>query len=80
MNLYGEIDVNKLLSRCSQPYGLDVEKVKAAANKLEDLLIHGVILADDVGFGKTNQDLLTAYLYQLLDDEKHPKHAQDELH
>ncbi|KAH0346279.1 hypothetical protein KCU83_g7430, partial [Aureobasidium melanogenum] len=80
LKLYGKIDVDKLLSKTPKPYDFDVEKVKAAADKLHDLLVHGVILGDDVGFGKTKQGLLTACLYQLLDDEQHPKHSQEILH
>lgn len=46
--------------------------IRAAAAKLRDLQCNGCILADGVGFGKTKQCLLVAYLHTLLMDEKDP--------
>jgi hypothetical protein len=72
LKLYGRIDVDKLLSKSKQPYAFDVEKVRRAAERLHDLLVHGVVLADDVGFGKTKQLLLIGYLHMLLGDKNLP--------
>ncbi|KAH0264376.1 hypothetical protein KCU91_g12087, partial [Aureobasidium melanogenum] len=74
LKLYGRIDVDALLSKSKKPYAFDVEKVRQAADKLHDLLIHGAVLGDDVGFGKTKQLLLIGHLHTLLskDSEHRP--------
>lgn len=54
------------MSCTPQPYKFDVQKVREAAKALRDLMVHGCLLCDDVGFGKTKQGLLIAYLHQLL--------------
>lgn len=80
LKLYGKIDVEKLLSATPTPYSFDVEKVKAAAEVLQDLMVHGCLLCDDVGFGKTKQGLLVAYINQLLSHDANPDHPEEVLH
>ncbi|KAL2853238.1 hypothetical protein BJY01DRAFT_78302 [Aspergillus pseudoustus] len=68
--LYGQIDANKLLlaTDCLQHPQADV--VREAAAQLKDFCLHGAILADETGFGKTKQSLLAAVLHTFLYTEK----------
>lgn len=66
MKLYGTIDVEKLLEKTEQLDNPRVVSIRDASTKLNDLLLHGAILANEVGLGKTKQALLVALLHTLL--------------
>jgi SNF2 family DNA or RNA helicase len=77
LKLYGQIDVENLLIGTKQEGNPRADDMRAAATKLEDVLIHGAILADEVGLGKTQQSLLVALLHRFLNDtEKENKASQ----
>jgi SNF2 family DNA or RNA helicase len=69
LKLYGNIDPDALLRACRQPDHPRASEIRQAAYGLNDLLVHGCILADDVGFGKTIMCLLTAFFHTFLYDE-----------
>ena len=69
LKLYGDIDADALLRACGQPDHPRASEIKQAAAGLKDLLVHGCILADDVGFGKTITGLLVAFFHTFLYDE-----------
>lgn len=69
LKLYGRIDAGKLLRATSQTGHPRAAQIKEAASRLEDLLMHGAIMADDVGFGKTIMLLLAAFLHSVSTDE-----------
>jgi hypothetical protein len=70
LKLYGRIDVEKLLVATEYLNHPKANDIRAAAAGLEDLLIHGCILADDVGFGKTIQSLTVVFFHSILYDKK----------
>ncbi|KAH0288518.1 hypothetical protein KCU62_g5009, partial [Aureobasidium sp. EXF-3399] len=80
LKLYGTIDAEKLLAAAPQPYAFDAQKVREAAEVLRDLMVHGCLLCDDVGFGKTKQGLLVACLNQLLSHDTNPDYPEEVLH
>jgi SNF2 family DNA or RNA helicase len=61
LKLYGSIEESLFAGTSNQ--ALDMRE---AARDLEDVKVHGAIMADEVGFGKTKQLLLAAYLHTLL--------------
>ena len=69
LKLYGNIDPDALLRACRQPDHPRASEIRQAASGLNDLLVHGCILADDVGFGKTIMCLLVAFFHTFLYDE-----------
>jgi len=64
--LYGRIDPDKLLAATNALEHECAARVRDAASKLEALRIHGGILADNVGLGKTIQCMLLAWLHAVL--------------
>lgn len=68
IRLYGKIDVDKLLAGVNQKDNPRASDMKEAASRLTHPLIHGAILADEVGLGKTQQSLLVAILHRFLND------------
>ncbi|QKX54988.1 uncharacterized protein TRUGW13939_02078 [Talaromyces rugulosus] len=66
LKLYGSINAELLLSGTGQLYHPQANDVRDAARQLRDIRVHGVILADETGFGKTKQCLLAAVLHSLL--------------
>ncbi|KGO49252.1 SNF2-like protein [Penicillium expansum] len=73
LKIFGTIDAERLCQstalNASDPRA---QKVLSAANKLRDIQIHGAMLADGTGFGKTKQCLLAKLLYSLLTKENKP--------
>lgn len=69
LKLYGKIDAEKLLRATKALDHPRAAAIRQAAAQLNSLKIHGAIMADDVGFGKTIQLLLAAFLHTLLTDE-----------
>ncbi|KAF4636083.1 hypothetical protein G7Y89_g2010 [Cudoniella acicularis] len=72
LKLYGKIDAERLLAATNSAHLPCAKKVHLAAGKLEHLLIHGAILADEVGLGKTKQALMVALIHVVLDDSMDP--------
>lgn len=72
LKIYGCIDES--LFAGTSPQALDMRE---AARDLEDVKVHGCIMADEVGFGKTKQLLLAAYLHTLLYPEQKPVVGRD---
>jgi SNF2 family DNA or RNA helicase len=72
LKIYGCIDES--LFAGTSPQALDMRE---AARDLEDVTVHGCIMADEVGFGKTKQLLLAAYLHTLLYPEQKPVVGRD---
>jgi len=70
LKLYGKIDAEKLLQDTGNTKNPRADVISVAAKQLNDLLLHGAILADDVGLGKTKQALLVGYLHTLLYDAR----------
>ncbi|OBT82958.1 hypothetical protein VE02_08180 [Pseudogymnoascus sp. 03VT05] len=66
LKLYGEVDADKLLKAMGKETDPSADLVHDAAIQLRDLKLHGAILADEVGFGKTKQSLLIALLHSVL--------------
>lgn len=69
LKLYGHIDVDKLLKYCGHVTEEEIATMREAAAQLRDLCLRGCILADDVGFGKTKQLLLAAFLHMVMSEE-----------
>jgi SNF2 family DNA or RNA helicase len=69
LKLYGHIDTEKLLKATCFVDDPRAEKIREAGEKLRDICIHGCFLADDVGFGKTKQLLLAAFIHSQLANE-----------
>jgi hypothetical protein len=69
LKLYGHIDVDKLLKYCTHVTEDEIVVMRKAADQLRDLCMSGCILADDVGFGKTKQLLLAAFLHIVMSEE-----------
>jgi hypothetical protein len=76
LKLYGRIDIDKLLNREDLPQTLRIDKMRAATSQLRDLLVHGCIMSDEVGFGKPKQLLLSEYLHSLLIAQPDLKHGR----
>jgi SNF2 family DNA or RNA helicase len=66
--MYGKIDADALLTGTRSIDKPCAESVRKAALELEDLLIHGAILADEVGLRKTKQSLLISLIHSFLND------------
>ncbi|OBT86897.1 hypothetical protein VE02_03857 [Pseudogymnoascus sp. 03VT05] len=66
LKMYGTIDAQKLIEKTEHLNNPRVVTIQHAATQLNDLLMHGCILADEVGLGKTKQALLIALLHSLL--------------
>jgi SNF2 family DNA or RNA helicase len=75
LKLYGKIDAEKLLKATRQLNNPRADNIRKACDCLEDLLLHGCILADEVGFGKTKQALLVALVHTFLYDIDSKDHA-----
>jgi hypothetical protein len=58
----------KVLEATNQLDNPGADKIRKACNQLEDLLLHGCILADEPGFDKTKQCLLVALFHTFLYD------------
>lgn len=43
LKLYSTINVERLLLAATKPYAFDIEKVRAAAQVLRDLMVHGCL-------------------------------------
>lgn len=73
LKLYGRVDAEQLLAGTGQLDHPRAADVRDAASQLVDFCIHGALLADETGFGKTKQALLAAvlhtFLYTELNDE-----------
>lgn len=67
LKLYDSIDAEKLLNATNQE-NPRAKEIKAAAAELNDLQTHDCIIADEMGFGKTCQSLLAAFLHSVLYD------------
>lgn len=73
LKLYGSIDPEKLIA-ATRPYSEGKEaQICDAAAQLRNLMLHGCILADDVGFGKTKQMLLLGVFHTILNDDVDPE-------
>lgn len=73
LKLFGMIDDELLLSGTGfDPQDPRAEKVSSAAGRLRDICIHGAMIADGTGFGKTKQCLLAALLFSFLTKENKP--------
>lgn len=73
LKLFGSIDTTRLLEATAfNPMDRRAEKALSAGEKLQDLRIHGAMIADGTGFGKTKQCLLAAMLFALLTVENKP--------
>lgn len=70
LKLYGRIDADALLRGTSYLDNPRAADIRQAAVELKDVKIHGCIMADEVGFGKTKQVLLAAYLHTILSKEE----------
>ncbi|KAL3464256.1 hypothetical protein BJX64DRAFT_286678 [Aspergillus heterothallicus] len=70
LKLYGHIDPELLLLATDCLQHPQANMVREAAARLKDLCLHGAILADETGFGKTKQSLLVAVLHGILYTEK----------
>lgn len=70
LKLYGEVDVDKLLEVTNSTLHPRAQRIREAGAQLKHLRIHGCILADDVGFGKTIQCLLAGFFHTLQYDER----------
>lgn len=68
LKLYGSIDIDRLLKATSSASESYAKSARKAAEKLNDLATHGVILSDEVGLGKTVQGLAVACLHAYLSD------------
>jgi SNF2 family DNA or RNA helicase len=68
LKMYGKVDADKLLRGTNNTKNPRAKDVQNAAASLQHLLVHGCILADEVGLGKTKQSLLAALLHILLYD------------
>jgi len=68
LKLYGHIDADTLLRETRSTGKVWAGSVRAAAAKLNDLMLHGAILCDEVGLGKTLQSLGVALLHIFLYD------------
>ncbi|KAJ5574154.1 SNF2-like protein [Penicillium hispanicum] len=67
LKLIGKIPAKPLLELAGlSAESVEGQRVSRAADRLEDLRIHGAILADETGFGKTKQCLLAALLYAVI--------------
>ncbi|XHG09858.1 hypothetical protein AWENTII_012895 [Aspergillus wentii] len=66
LKLYGKIDAETLLKKTGSMKHAQADDVRKAAAELQDLCIHGALLADETGFGKTKQALLGALLHTIL--------------
>lgn len=73
LKLLGTIDGARLIAATKlNPRSVKAKRVSAAASKLWHRCIHGALLADGTGFGKTKQCLLTALLFSFLTEENKP--------
>ncbi|CEL03222.1 hypothetical protein ASPCAL04379 [Aspergillus calidoustus] len=70
LKLYGQIDAEALLLATDYLQHPQANMVREAAAQLKDICLHGAILADETGFGKTKQTLLAAVLHSILYMEK----------
>ena len=68
LKMYGKIDVEKLLQATKNKGNPRAKSIREAASHLQHLPVHGCILADEVGLGKTKQSLLVTLLHILLYD------------
>lgn len=75
LKLYGRIDAEKLLRATNYLANPQAEDIRRAAADLQDVLLHGAILANDTGFGKTKQSLLVACMHTILYDAPRPGEA-----
>lgn len=66
LKLYGYVDAELLLAGTGQLDHPQAADVRVAASQLRDICIHGALLADETGFGKTKQALLAAVLHTFL--------------
>ncbi|KAJ0425565.1 P-loop containing nucleoside triphosphate hydrolase protein [Aspergillus carlsbadensis] len=78
LKLYGQIDAEALLLETDCLQHPQANIVREAAAQLKDICLHGAILADETGFGKTKQSLLAAVLHSILYREKDKR--GDECH
>lgn len=73
LKLYGGIDAEKLLVETGNVDHPRADDVRDAAQSLRDICVHGALLADETGLGKTKQCLLSAalhsFLYTEMDDD-----------
>ncbi|RDW62917.1 uncharacterized protein DSM5745_10028 [Aspergillus mulundensis] len=70
LKLYGHIDPQVLLESTNCLDHPRAEEVREAAAVLNSVCLHGAILADETGFGKTKQSLLAAVLHTFLYNER----------
>ena len=66
LKLYGQVDAEKLLKAMGKETGPSATDIRHVATLLNDLKLHGAILSDEVGFGKTKQSLLVTLLHSVL--------------
>lgn len=66
LKLYGSVDIEVLLRGTKQLNNPRANDIRHIASLLKDLCLHRCILADEVGFRKTKQALLVAFIYTLL--------------
>ncbi|PGH03058.1 hypothetical protein AJ80_08753 [Polytolypa hystricis UAMH7299] len=73
LKLYGHFDVDRLLSGTSSLDHPRADDIRRVATRLNDLCIHGCVLADETGLAKTKQALLAALLCTFFEDDFRPK-------
>jgi hypothetical protein len=80
LKLYGTIDIEAVLIQMDKGDDPSADSIRAAAGRLRDLTLHGCILADEVGFGKTKESLLVALIHSMVYAEKSKETIPKDLH
>jgi len=70
LKLYRKIDAEKLLQDTGNTKNPRADIISVAAKQLNNLLLYGAILTDNIGLEKTKQALLVEYLHTLLYNTK----------